>query len=131
MDEAQIALLVEDWDEMYKRSQLTLWIMLALGHGEKYAAEIAQFMDSVTGGVFVVQEQSLYRALRRFRRMALVQVREGESEQGPKRKYYSLTDTGREVLGRFLRMHIAPMYSAIAKDTISAMMHKKEIRGEE
>ncbi len=43
MDEAQIALLVEDWDEMYKRSQLTLWIMLALGHGEKYAAEIAQW----------------------------------------------------------------------------------------
>lgn len=124
MNNAYITSMVEDWDEVYKRSQLTLWVMLALAHGQKYSAEIAQFMANATSDVFVVQEQSLYRALRRFKRMGLVQVSEHDSPQGPKRKYYSLTDTGEEVLRQFLQIHIRPMYDQQIKDIITAVLQK-------
>lgn len=124
MNQTHITSMVEDWDEVYKRSQLTLWVMLSLAHGQKYSAEIAQFMADVTDDVFAVQEQSLYRALRRFKRMGLVEVSEKESPQGPKRKYYSLTDTGYEVLRQFLDIHIRPMYASQIEDIITAVLQR-------
>lgn len=124
MNQSQITSMVEDWDEIYKRSQLTLWVLLALAHGRKYSAEIAQFMADATEDVFAVQEQSLYRALRRFNRMGLVLVTEQDSPQGPRRKYYSLTDMGEEVLRQFLHMHIRPMYSQQIKDIVTAVLQK-------
>lgn len=124
MNQTQITSMVEDWDEVYKRSQLTLWVMLALAHGQKYSAEIAQFMADATNDVFAVQEQSLYRALRRFKRMGLVDVIKRDSPQGPKRKYYHLTDAGREVLRQFLDMHIRPMYHQDIKDIVTAVLQK-------
>lgn len=102
--------LLDDWNEVYKKGQLGLWILLSISDSEKYAAEIMQFMYDATGGLFAVKEQSLYRALRRFKTMGLVSIREHESPSGgPRRKYYSLTPEGEAVLGRFVGLHIAPL----------------------
>lgn len=111
MDYKLINSLVEDWDDVYKKGQLTLWILLAVSDGKKYAAQITDFMKNATGGNFGVKEQSLYRALRRFDAMGLMHVTEEQSpSSGPKRKYYELTEQGEVVLGRFIKLHIAPLF---------------------
>lgn len=111
MDYTLINSLVEDWDDVYKKGQLTLWILLAISDGKKYAAQITGFMKNATGGTFEVKEQSLYRALRRFDTMGLVKATEKQSpNSGPKRKYYELTPQGEIVLGRFIKLHIAPLF---------------------
>lgn len=110
MDEDIIYGLVNDWDEVYKKGQLGLWVLLSLYEGRKYTAEIIEFMATASNGHFEVKEQSLYRALRRFDGMNLVEVTEEPSpNSGPKRKYYNLTPLGRAVLGRFVSLQILPL----------------------
>ena len=38
MNEETIDILVADWDDVYKKGQLSLWILLAIADGKKYAA---------------------------------------------------------------------------------------------
>ncbi|HYG83432.1 MAG TPA: PadR family transcriptional regulator [Verrucomicrobiae bacterium] len=110
--ENKINNLVAEWDDVYKKGQLSLWILLAIFEGRKYAAQISEFMQDATGGNFEVKEQSLYRALRRFSAMGLVAIIMQDSPHGgPKRKYYELTTEGKEVLGRFIALNITPMLS--------------------
>lgn len=110
MNKQDIDNLVAEWDEVYKKGQLSLWVLLAIFDGEKYSQQINDFLYDVTDGTFEVQEQSLYRALRRFKNMGLVAITERDSpNSGPKRKYYSLTHEGEIVLGKFIALHIAPL----------------------
>ena len=110
MDTNIIEGLVADWDDVYKKGQLTFWILLAIYDGKKYAAQINDFMYAATDGAFEVKEQSLYRALRRFSGMKLVHITEEESpNSGPKRKYYQLSETGEKVLGTFVKLHMRPL----------------------
>lgn len=112
MNDERINQLTREWDEVYKKGQLSLWVLLSLADGKKYSAEITQCMFDLTNGSFDVKEQSLYRALRRFEGMKLVRSSRIDSpSSGPPRKYFELTDTGREVLKRFIQIHIDPLYS--------------------
>lgn len=111
MDEDYIEQLVAEWDDVYKKGQLSLWILLAVADGRKYSAQITDFMMSATDESFEIKEQSLYRALRRFEGMKLMSVtKEDSPNSGTQRKYYQLTEMGEEVLRRFIAIHISPLY---------------------
>lgn len=127
MDKEQVEALVADWDDVYKRGQLTLWVMLAISDGKKYAAQITEFMATATNGNFEVKEQSLYRALRRFSSMGIVKITEEQSpNSGPKRKYYELTAEGKAVLARFIQLHISPLM----RPNITKILQRAEERGD-
>lgn len=126
MNEEAINTLVADWDEVYKKGQLSLWILLAIADGKKYAAQITHFMSVATNGTFEVKEQSLYRALRRFSMMGLVKISEQQSpNSGPKRKYYELTQEGQVVLGSFVQLHISPLFAP----KIESLLKQVEAKG--
>lgn len=128
MDRRSIDELVADWDDVYKKGQLTLWVLLAVFEGKKYAAQITDFMFEATGGSFEVKEQSLYRALRRFDDMGLVRISLEESPSGgPKRKYYELTNEGVAVVGRFVEINIAPLL----QPKIITLLQSVQMRGKE
>ena len=128
MDRRSIDELVADWDDVYKKGQLTLWVLLAVVEGKKYAAQISDFMFEATGGSFEVKEQSLYRALRRFDDMGLVRISLEESPSGgPKRKYYELTNEGVAVVGRFVEINIAPLL----QPKIITLLQSVQMRGKE
>lgn len=128
MSDRSINGLVADWDEVYKKGQLTLWVLLAIYEGKKYAAQISEFMFDATNGEFEVKEQSLYRALRRFHDMGLVQITLEESpNSGPKRKYYQLTETGVVVVGRFVTLNVAPLL----RPNIIKLLQSVQTKGQE
>lgn len=128
MDRRSIDELVADWDDVYKKGQLTLWVLLAVFEGKKYAAQITDFMFEATGGSFEVKEQSLYRALRRFDDMGLVRISLEESPSGgPKRKYYELTNEGVAVVGRFVEINIAPLL----QPKIITLLQSVQLKGKE
>ncbi|MDB5167784.1 MAG: theD1 [Candidatus Saccharibacteria bacterium] len=128
MSSRSIDEMVADWDEVYKKGQLSLWVLLAVFDGKKYAAQITDFMSDATDGVFEVKEQSLYRALRRFDDMGLVRMSLEESpNSGPKRKYYQLTEKGEEVVGRFVALNIAPLL----KPSIIQLLQSVQTKGEQ
>jgi len=110
MDEAIVERLVLEWDDVYKKGQLSFWVLLAIYEKRKYAVEITEFMKEVSNGDFEVKEQSLYRALRRFKSMGLVTISEEDSpNSGPKRKYYGLSAIGIAVLKEFTVRNIKPL----------------------
>ena len=64
--------LLITWEDTYKKGQLTLWIFLALKDGPKYVSEIRDFIKEFSEGTISCEEQSLYRALRKFKHLKMV-----------------------------------------------------------
>ena len=103
--------IIAAWEEVYKKGLLTLWILLALKDGSKYMSAIKEFIDSAANESLAADDQSMYRALRRFYKMELVEYKEEPSDQGgPARKVYLLTATGRNVLNGFIGRNIINIY---------------------
>lgn len=103
--------LLHAWEETYKKGQLTLWIFLALKQEEKYVDEIKSFVEENTRGTLSCEEQSLYRTLRKYRDLKMVDFRSGPGEGGPERKYYFLTLLGLELLHRFTERNMQLFYN--------------------
>jgi DNA-binding PadR family transcriptional regulator len=103
--------LLEGWEAVYKKSQLTLWVLLALKDGPKYMAKIKEFIVLRSKGTITADDQSMYRALRRFHDADMVDFRE-QTSKGPDRKVYHLTDTGSEVLKAFIGQNISQIFLA-------------------
>ncbi|HBB91074.1 MAG TPA: hypothetical protein DC042_05005 [Bacteroidales bacterium] len=98
--------LLEAWEETHKKGQLTLWIFLALRDGPKYVSEIKSFIETRTGQTIICEEQSLYRALRKFQQVEMTGFTPGKGQGGPDRKYYYITPMGEDILDRFVERNI-------------------------
>jgi PadR family transcriptional regulator, regulatory protein PadR len=102
--------LLAGWEEVFKKGQLTLWIMLALKDGPKHMAEIKQFIAEATNGSLSADDQSMYRALRRYYDTEMVDFTQQPGKNGPDRKVYSLTQIGAEVLQNFIKRNITEVF---------------------
>jgi len=113
--------LLEAWEETHKKGQLTLWIFLALRDGPKYVSEIKAFIESNTSQTIICEEQSLYRALRKFQQVEMTAFNPGKGDSGPDRKYYYLTSMGEDILDRFIDRNIRLFFLP----EISNLMNRK------
>jgi PadR family transcriptional regulator, regulatory protein PadR len=94
------------WEETYKKGQLTLWILLSLKDGDKYADDIIHFISESSNATMKCEEQSLYRILRKFEHLGMVSTYSGKGNKGPDRKYHQLTPMGKELLKKFIDRNI-------------------------
>jgi PadR family transcriptional regulator PadR len=83
-----------------KRGSLELIVLHLLGPGEAYGYEIVTKLATRTNGALGVTDGTLYPVLYRLERAGYVAVRWETPERGVPRKYYRLTDAGRDELGR-------------------------------
>ena len=111
MAQEKLDILLSAWEETYKKGQLTLWIFFALQDGRKYVDEIKRFVEQKSNGVMLCEEQSLYRALRKYEHIGVVQHEAGAGNKGPERKYYYLTGLGKELFRLFVERNIYLFYS--------------------
>lgn len=77
-----------------KKGTLEMCVLAILDHGDGYAYDI---VAKLSGGV-EMSEGTIYPLMRRLQNDALVTTYLAESEQGPPRKYYRLTQAGRDEL---------------------------------
>lgn len=101
--------LLSAWEEIYKRGQLTLWIMLALYDGPKHMAIIKEYIATQSSDALSADDQSMYRALRRYYETDIVTFQNQPVNNGPDRKVYELTPTGKHLLEEFIRRNIKPL----------------------
>jgi DNA-binding PadR family transcriptional regulator len=94
------------WEDTYKKGQLTFWLFLALKHGEKYVEEIQNFIQEFSEKTISYDEQSLYRSLRKFQHLGIVEYALKPGKSGPERKYYRLTPSGLELFEKFIKRNI-------------------------
>jgi PadR family transcriptional regulator, regulatory protein PadR len=114
--------LLEAWEETHKKGQLTLWIFLALRSGPKYVSEIKSFIETNTAQTIICEEQSLYRALRKFQVIEMAGFNPGKGDGGPDRKYYFITPMGEDILDRFIERNIRLFF----KPEIESLMTRKQ-----
>lgn len=78
-----------------RKGVLEYCILSMLKGGDAYASLL---ISSLKDARMIVVEGTLYPLLTRLKNQGMLNYRWEESTQGPPRKYYSLTDKGREVL---------------------------------
>jgi PadR family transcriptional regulator PadR len=83
-----------------KRGSLELIVLHLLEPGEAYGYEIVTKLTTQTDGALGVTDGTLYPVLYRLERAGFVAVRWETPERGVPRKYYQLTDSGRDELAR-------------------------------
>ena len=103
--------LLSSWEETYKKGQLTLWIFLALKDGQKYVDEIKEFITTKSNNTINCEEQSLYRNLRKYQHIGVVNFENKKGNKGPDRKYYFLTSMGVKLLEQFIDRNINLFFS--------------------
>src|SRR5687768_306495 len=81
-----------------KRGSLELIVLHLLSPGEAYGYEIVSKLTSETNGALEVTDGTLYPVLYRLERGGFVAVRWETPGRGVPRKYYRLTDEGRQEL---------------------------------
>jgi PadR family transcriptional regulator PadR len=78
----------------FKKGVLELCVLALLGKSDRYGYELVQKISER----IVISEGSVYPLLRRLAKEEYFTTYLQESKEGPSRKYYSLTDKGREYL---------------------------------
>lgn len=102
--------ILQTWEEVYKKGQLTLWILLSLKNKPDHMGEMKKFIDEATNGTIIADDKSMYRALRRLKQMDLIDCEEMPGEAGPNRKNYYLTSIGKNILDKFIERNILQIY---------------------
>src|SRR4051794_38439991 len=82
-----------------RRGTLEYCVLALLRGGERYGFDLVRALSQVDG--MVTSEGTIYPLLSRLRREHLVTTSWRESEAGPPRRYYQLTDAGRAALADF------------------------------
>ena len=98
--------LLDQWESVYKKGLLTFWLLLLLHERPMYAFEMGPELEKVSQGTVTADDKSIYRAMRRFQAMGLVESTWEPSDVGPRRRYYHLTPLGTELLHRFTRRNV-------------------------
>jgi PadR family transcriptional regulator PadR len=84
-----------------RRGTVEYCVLALLRDGERYGFELVRQLSAVDG--LVTSEGTIYPLLTRLRKEKLVTTFWRESESGPPRRYYQLTDAGRDALAGFAR----------------------------
>jgi PadR family transcriptional regulator PadR len=80
-----------------RKGILEYCILSILSRGDSYAPQIISELKQAD---MIVVEGTLYPLLARQKNQGLLSYRWEESPQGPPRKYYMITDSGREALAQ-------------------------------
>jgi len=87
---------IKRWESQVRKGMLDYVILLYLQNEEHYGYEMIRTIKSVAG--IDISEGTIYPLLNRLKREELIASRWVEMETGLPRKYYLITDKGRQVL---------------------------------
>ena len=117
------------WEEIYKRGLLTFWILLELSQREMYAYEMRGAIVDMSQGTISVDDNSIYRALKRFAEAGWVRSDLRPSDSGPARRYFSLTAAGLALLAGFVERNLLVFQSPRVVECMSSVMKANAEQG--
>ena len=118
--------LLTKWEENYKKGLLSFWILLLLYERPSYPYEMSAEVSRISQGTISVDDNSIYRALNRFETVGIVKSELQQSNTGPQRRYYSLTDKGKSLLREFTQRNIQVFETPSVSERISALMRHSD-----
>lgn len=89
---------LKKWSSQIRKGSLEMCLLAVVAHQPRYGFEIVQHLNELSG--LAVSEGTLYPLLNRLQNEGLIEAFWQESASGPPRKYYNLTEPGREAFAR-------------------------------
>lgn len=89
--------LLTNWVTQLRKGILEFCILKVLEDASLYGYDIVRQLRTLE--VLVISEGTIYPILSRLRREGLLKTYLEESPEGPARKYYQLTNRGKDMLG--------------------------------
>jgi PadR family transcriptional regulator PadR len=86
----------DNWSTQLRKGMLELCILNAIKGSSLYGYDIVRKLRDIPS--LVISEGTIYPILSRLKREGFVQTTIKESTEGPPRKYYELTEKGRQIL---------------------------------
>ena len=80
------------------RDHVDSFILRFLANGDSYGYDIHKAIANATEGVYQIKQPTLYSCLKRLEKNGFITSYDGETSNGAQRKYYSITDKGRDLL---------------------------------
>jgi PadR family transcriptional regulator PadR len=102
-----------------RKGLLEFCVLHIISRGEVYTSDL---IDELTLAQMIVVEGTLYPLLNRLKSASLVEYRWVESESGPPRKYYSITEEGKDFLST-----LSETWTSLVNSTL-AITAKKELK---
>ena len=127
----EIDRLLLNWEQVYKKGLLTFWLLLLLHERAAYAYEINDAVQKISQGTISADNNSIYRALGRFEAMGIVNSDLRQSDIGPARKYYGLSEKGVMLLGKFIQRNILLFETPLVAKRIRTILKRVESISEE
>lgn len=118
--------MLMQWEEVFKRGLLTFWILLLLNESEKYAYEMRNSIAEFSQGTINVDDNSVYRALKRFAEAGFVRSSLRASESGPARRYFTLTPAGLALLAAFIERNLLVFQSPRVVESIRQVLDQSD-----
>ena len=99
--------------ELRKREILPLLVMHFVSDGPSYGNQLMERISQLTAGVLSVNPNTMYPLLRQLEERGLIEG-QWEHPERRSRRYYSLTDAGREEYDRLVR-DVRPFLESVAR----------------
>ena len=84
------------------RGHINTIILRSLYDGDKYGYDIINEIEKKSGGLYTLKQPTLYSALKRLETLHYVESYYGDFSNGGRRKYFRLTNSGKEITERNL-----------------------------
>lgn len=107
----------DNWTVQVRKGLLELCVLNLLVEQEQYGYDLIRRVLEIPG--FGITEGTLYPLLSRLRVQGLVETRLVESNEGPARKYYALTEKGRKTVA-VMNAHLQEILNGLQ------LMHGKD-----
>lgn len=79
------------------RGSIDTIILSVLLHRDNYGYQIIKEIYTKSGNQYDLKEPTLYSSLRRLEKQKMIESYWGEETQGGRRKYYTITEQGRQL----------------------------------
>lgn len=106
--------------ELVKGSTSLLLLQL-LGERDMYGYELVKELEKRSANEFSFKEGTLYPALHKLEKQEYIECYWQEQEKGPARKYYRITDAGRDML--LEKMHEWNNFVSVMNKVIGRKKH--------
>lgn len=80
------------------RSNVNIFILTSLEHFDRYGYDILKEIEEKSQGAFKLKQPTLYSCLKRLEKQGLISSYWGEESNGGRRRYYSLSEAGKNLL---------------------------------
>jgi PadR family transcriptional regulator, regulatory protein PadR len=107
--------------ELRRRQILPLLVMHVINEGPSYGNQLMERIGAMTAGVLSVNPNTMYPLLRRLESDGLIEG-QWEHPERRSRRYYSLTDSGREEYSRLVE-DVRPFLDSV-KSSIDEIVHE-------